>query len=46
LVDYVSEIKAVTPEMTREVAQKYFGPDKWYLAVCGDVEVSEIKINW
>ena len=46
LVDYVSEIKAVTPEMTREVAQKYFGPDKWYLAVCGDVEESEIKINW
>ena len=46
LSDYVAEIKSVTPEMTHRVAQKYFGPDKWYLAICGDVEESEIKINW
>lgn len=46
LSDYVSEIRAVTPEMTRNVAQKYFGRDKWYLAVCGDIKENEIKINW
>ena len=46
LTDYSSEIRAVTPEATREVARKYFGPDKWYLSICGDVEESEIKIQW
>ena len=46
LSDYISEIRSVTPEKILTAAQKYFGSDKWYLAACGDIEESDIKVDW
>ncbi len=44
--DYTSAIINVTPEMTRDVAQKYFGPNKWYLGMCGDVSGKSYVVNF
>ncbi len=44
--DYLKEIESVTSEKTKEVATKYFGGDKWFLGVCGDIKEDSIKIEW
>ena len=45
IYDYTKGVLDVTPELTKTVAQKYFGGDKWYLAMCGDVNENDVKIN-
>jgi len=44
--DYLKEIELVTPEKTKEVANKYFGQDKWFLGICGDVKEESIDVSW
>ena len=46
LADQLEAIGAVTPAMTRDVARRYFGPDKWFLAACGDIQEDELDIPW
>lgn len=45
-IDYLQGISKVTSEDIRRVAKKYFGHDKWYLAMCGDITKDEVAINW
>src|SRR3989344_1073645 len=45
LSDYTKGIEAVTPEDTKKVAQKYFTPNNWYLAMHGNVKENGVKIN-
>lgn len=42
---YTKEISKCTPALIQGVAQKYFGSDKWYLGMCGDVSPNDIKVN-
>lgn len=42
---YTKGISECTPTLTQGVAQKYFGNDKWYLAMCGDIKEDDIKVN-
>lgn len=44
--DYLKNIESVTAEKIKEVANRYFGPDKWFLGICGDVKEDEIKVSW
>ncbi len=46
LEDYLREIELVTCEKTKEVANKYFGPDKWFLGMCGDIKEEDVKVAW
>lgn len=46
LTNYVQEIAAVSPRATQDVAKKYFGQNKWYLAMCGDISESSIQVNF
>ncbi len=43
--EWIAKIKKVTAKQVQEVAQKYFRPDNWYLAVAGDVEKEKIKVE-
>ena len=45
LADYTKDIIDVTPEMTMSVAQKYFGNNKWYLGMCGDIAKKDIVVS-
>lgn len=45
-VDYVRDIQAVTVEDTKRIAQKYFLPDSWYLALCGDITADEVGVRF
>ncbi len=42
---YTLGISSCTPEMIKSAAQKYFGKDKWYLGMCGDVSADQVKVN-
>lgn len=44
LTKYIEEISSVTSEQTKLVAQKYFGENNWYLAVCGDITKDQTKV--
>lgn len=46
LEDYLRGIESVTSEDIIRVANKYFGADKWYLGICGDIKEDSIKISW
>jgi len=46
LTDFVAEIESVTFQDVQRVAQIYFGKDKWYLAMCGDIANDEVEIHW
>ena len=46
LTDYIRSIMQVTPEMTKTVAQTYFGSDKWYLGMCGDISSKDAIVNF
>lgn len=45
LYDYTKGIVEVTPEMTRQVAQRYFGDNNWYLGMCGSISKKDIVIS-
>ena len=44
--NYLKEIELVTSEKIKEVANKYFGQNKWFLGICGDVKEDSIKVFW
>ena len=46
LVNFFSEIATVTPEDIQRVAKTYFGSDKWYLGMCGDITEQDVRVNW
>ncbi len=45
IADYTKGISECTSAITQSVAQKYFANDKWYLAMCGDVNSTDVKID-
>jgi predicted Zn-dependent peptidase len=45
IADYTKGISECTSAITQSVAQKYFANDKWYLAMCGDVNSADVKID-
>ena len=46
LVNFLSEVAAVTISDIQRIAKTYFGPDKWYLGMCGDITEQDARINW
>lgn len=44
--DYLGQMKSLTQEDVRTVAQKYFQPGKWYLAMCGDIKAEDVQVNY
>lgn len=42
---YTQGISSCTTGIIKSVAQKYFAKDKWYLGMCGDVSVDQVKVN-
>lgn len=46
LEDYLNGIGLVTQEKIKEVANSYFGKDKWFLGVCGDIKDEDLKVVW
>ncbi|MDD3661587.1 MAG: pitrilysin family protein [Candidatus Dojkabacteria bacterium] len=42
---YSEAILRCTPEATQRAAQKYFGSNSWYLAMCGDIEPDDVTVN-
>jgi len=42
---YTRGMAECTSTQTQAVAQKYFGGDKWYLAMCGDVNENDVKVT-
>jgi len=45
LEDNTRSLLEVTSEKTRDVAQEYFGADRWYLGLCGDVTENNIMVR-
>lgn len=45
-IDYIHEIQAVTVADTKRVAEKYFTPDGWYVALCGDIAEDEVRFHF
>jgi len=43
---YLNEIEKITLEDLKRVATKYFKPGSWYLALCGDIEEKDFKVNY
>jgi predicted Zn-dependent peptidase len=46
VVDYMRQLSQVTLTDLERVAKKYFKPDRWYLALCGDIKEGEVKLNY
>ncbi len=46
LVNFLSEIAAVTPEDIQRVVKTYFSSGKWYLGMCGDITEQDVRVNW
>ena len=42
----LAHINAVTSNQVQAVAQKYFKPGAWYLAVCGGIMAEDITVNF
>jgi zinc protease len=46
LAGYLNEIESINLQDVVQVAEKYFSKDSWYLALCGDVEESDFKVDF
>lgn len=46
LDQYLNKIEAITLEDLKKAGKRYVKPGSWYLALCGDVEHSDIKVNY
>lgn len=45
IIDHINEINAVTNEDIIKATRKIFSKDKWYLAMCGDIEQNEVEVK-
>jgi predicted Zn-dependent peptidase len=43
---YMNSIQSITLEDLARVGKKYFKEKYWYLAICGDIEEKDIKVNY
>ena len=46
LSDWLRKIEEISLDGVKEVAKKYFSKDKWYLAMCGDIEEKDFIFNY
>lgn len=46
LVDWMQAVRNVTLEDLARVGARYFVPDSWYLAMCGEVSPNEVVISF
>jgi len=46
LADWLNIIEKISLDDVKEVSKKYFSKDKWYLAMCGDVEEKDFSVNY
>lgn len=46
LDEYLNHVEKVSLEDLIRVGKKYFKPESWYLAVCGDVERKDFKVSY
>ena len=46
LAETLNEIGKVTLDDVKSVSKKYFSNDKWYLAMCGDINKDGFEVNY
>jgi predicted Zn-dependent peptidase len=46
LASWMNKISKVSKSDIVRVSNKYFGKNKWYLGLCGDIEEKDIKVNY
>jgi predicted Zn-dependent peptidase len=46
LAEYLNKVREVKLEDVIRVSKKYFTSDNWYLALCGDIEEKDFRINF
>ena len=46
LDEYLNIIERITLDDLTRVGKKYFKPGSWYIAMCGDIEKKDFKVNY
>lgn len=46
LPDYLNAINSIKKTDISKVGEKYFKPNAWYLAMCGDISASDVTVNY
>ncbi|OGC57049.1 hypothetical protein A2976_02675 [candidate division WWE3 bacterium RIFCSPLOWO2_01_FULL_41_9] len=46
LDDYLNRVNAITLKDLSVVGAKYFRKDSWYLAMTGDIDESDVTVNY
>ncbi|MBU1133101.1 insulinase family protein [Patescibacteria group bacterium] len=46
VIDYLNIFEKINLEDIKRVGKKYFKPETWYLAMCGDIDEKDVIVNY